>query len=103
MSAIQDARKCYRNPFFTEQEFREDFRRLRAFQKCFEKQSSEGTFQSRMAYNHFIISCNCFGLSFVRQYVGDDPLILSFMSVLSGKTPSTDFEKTVFQELKEFL
>lgn len=105
-SVVKRAKGSYLNPFFNEEEFRDDLRHLSKLLRCFRQPPS--SFPVRLAFNHFMIACNCFGLLFVREYMEENIGVGKaswdeFLDVLNGRDPSTPFGVVVRERLCESL
>lgn len=105
---MKKALKAYRNPIYTKQEFLEDYRRIKLFVKCFEKYPLDENFPVRLAFNHFAISCNCFGVDYVISTFDDidqsiKESINEFLLILGGQNPTNEFGSFVQSQLRNVL
>lgn len=106
---MKHAAMHYRNPFFTKDELKEDYRRIRSFIRCFDEHVSGGELKIRLAFNHFVIATNCFGVDFVVDEclnLSRDttrPLIVDFIQTITTGQATTEFQSTILAALKETL
>lgn len=84
------AAKLYQNIVFSDEEFEQDLSLLKRVAGKIEKFAETGKFSTKLIFNNFIISCNCFGADFsikslfLLTHSNNHGLVMTFLNAIWG-------------------